>query len=234
VGVVSPGQYGLSLSFAGGPAPQPEPVAPAISAVLTASNAEVAAYWFEGQRVDATLTLKNDGTTAETMTLDVVASHFAWHPVLAETAVTLAPGETKTLPLTVGIDPDAWADVPVRITTRIVAQNGASLTTAIGFTPRREAPAVNSTQVWALPETLLGGLNVARPSLGATIVPGDPALAEKAPFLFDDLAAVGLGFSAKLTTEPVTVTIDSPRILGRLRCPRARVRHSRLRGRHEL
>lgn len=208
VGVVSPGEYGLSLAFASGLVPQPEPEPLSITAALTAPATEVAAYWFEGQRVDATLALTNNGTTAQTLALDVVASHFAWHPTFAEAAVTLAPGETKTVPLTVGIDADAWADVPVRVTARVSAETGAWQTTAIEFVPRRDAPAINSTQVWALPETLLGGLNVARPSLGATIVPGNPALKEKEPFLFDDLAAVSTGFSAKLTDKPVTVTVD--------------------------
>src|SRR5690606_26701106 len=48
--------------------------------------------------------------------LRTASSHYDWRPRLAETRFVLAPGETRKVPLTVEVLPDARADLTTRIT----------------------------------------------------------------------------------------------------------------------
>ena len=109
------------------------------------------------------------------------------------------------MPVTLRIDPDAWADIPVRIT--VALESGGLIgTTYAEITPTAEAEPVNPVQMWPIPDAMLGGLDLASPALGAIVAgtfnPDQEAL------LHDAVAPIGTGFYASAPVLPLTLTVD--------------------------
>ncbi|MEZ4596862.1 MAG: hypothetical protein R3C32_08470 [Chloroflexota bacterium] len=107
-----------SLSVSGIPAPDGPPVpAPPLAVTLDLSlpHPDVAAYWSAGQELSGDLTITSTAATDEVLALDAVTSHYAWTATLGRAGVTLAPGASVVVPVTIDVLPDAWADIPVRI-----------------------------------------------------------------------------------------------------------------------
>ena len=124
-------------------------------------------------------------------------------------AATLEPGESTTLPLTVSLPHDIRDDQPIRIT--VAARDDAGVTTAaLTLQPTCEAPPLNSGLQWSLPESLLGGLNVAWNGFGSTVL-SDRTRNEQ---LFDGLTSPATGGFGDLD-EIVTVALpgDEPILL---------------------
>ena len=70
------GKYTASVAFADGPKPAPAPAAPKVTMDLKLDASTIAAYWTEGQEVDGTLTIANDGLFPLQLALDAVTSHY--------------------------------------------------------------------------------------------------------------------------------------------------------------
>lgn len=180
--------------------------APTLDMSVAFDHSEVAAYWEQQQSITGTLTLANTGDEPLSGTLQAVTSHYAWTVDLDQDQLSLEPGATVSFPVTVQIEPDAWANVPVRIT--IGAFVGASnpVTAFFEITPTASAPPVNPETSWPVPDAMLGGLNLAATALGATPA-GTLDLAQEA-FLYDGVSPVGATFSISSPVLPLEVTTD--------------------------
>jgi hypothetical protein len=203
--------YDLSLIFAPEPAARSVPPPLPLAMSIAADQETVAAYATERQRLAATLSLTNEGTAPLDLMLDAVASHYAWQPVVAEPALTLPPGETATVPLTVIVAPDAWADESIQVTVRARTADGAQRTAAAAFAAERETPPVDPETGWSLPPALLGGLDVAWVGLGGQAVPHELALDGPQAWLHDGLGLVGNEatiFAASASLLPFELTVD--------------------------
>lgn len=233
VRVEGTGPYHLSFDFENGPAPERvntpldslparsmlAPIANALRQVqavqgaplalsLTFETEEVAAYWVQGQQIRGGLTLENAGTESLNLTLEAVASHFAWTPILAETSVSLEAGERTTVPVTVEVAPDAWADEPVFVTVAARTDDGQQRTVEAELHAGRETPPVNPRQTWPLPEELLGGVNVAWSALGAQIRTENEDYAESQVDLHDEITPLQDGFRGRGADAPITLTVE--------------------------
>ena len=175
----------------------------AVSVTLAVPN--VAAYWDAGQHLDGTLTVSNNGAASEDLALDTLTSDLRWTVSLGQDHVTVAAGATVTVPLTVNIPSDAWADVPVRISVRGADGTGAQATGYANVTPTADAPPVSPYQAWSVPDALLGGLDVAATALGASpVLAYDPTMETE---LYDGYTPAGGGLDTTVTL-PATFTTD--------------------------
>ena len=206
--VLPAGDYTVTM-LSGVPAPTgPAIPAPALAArlSLTLSDTSVAAYWDTGQHLTGTLTISDTGTTDEELTLDAVTSHYAWTPGIGRTSVVVSAGTSVDVPISVAILPDAWADLPVRISVRARDATGAQATAFAQITPGRASPPVAPYQAWSVPDALLGGLDVAALAIGGVPVPSiDPAQEAR---LYDGIEHRGGALIAYLQAQPVTLTSD--------------------------
>ena len=77
----------------------------------------VAAFWQESQEQTLAVRLANQSDSEQSLTLDAYSSHYAWTPLLAETTLTLGPGESLDVLLTVNIRADVADQRPVVLMT---------------------------------------------------------------------------------------------------------------------
>ncbi len=141
---------------------------PGASLALERSARDVAAYWYEGQALDDELTIENTSDRKQTYALEVATSSVAVTPHVPAT-VTVGPGQRASVPLSVTVAPDARDDQPVRVTVGARSDAGIA-TTSLTLVPRCEAAPVAPKASWAVPDAMLGRLDVAWSGLGATIV----------------------------------------------------------------
>src|SRR5262249_4903817 len=134
--------------------------APAAAAHVQVSfeSSSVAAYWSAGQRVSGQVTVTNSGTGTADLDLDAVTSDVRWTATLAQPTVSLAPGASTTVGVDLVVPPDAWANVPVRVSVRARDGSGAQATGHVEITPGPLTAPVHPEQVWPVPAALLGGL----------------------------------------------------------------------------
>jgi hypothetical protein len=202
-GTVSKSRYSVELDRE-----DPWEPAPSVAATIELSldAPSVAAYWSAGQHVTGHVTVSNTGTGDEALDLEAVTSNNAWVATLGQTQLTLAPGASTAVSLDLTIQPDAWADVPVRISVRARDATGGQATGHVEMTPGRIAPPVDPEQIWSVPDALLGGLDVASLALGGIPIPTyDPAAEAQ---LYDGLTPAGAGFGTSFSALPVTLTTD--------------------------
>src|SRR5690606_1043229 len=116
------------------------------------------------------------------------------------------PTDGLDVPFVVSVAPDAWRDVPVRVSLRLRDGDGAQATTWTEVVPRQDAPPVGPVMAWPVPDALLGGLDAASLGLGGLSPGGD----WRADMLHDGLIIAGTGLSRypALAGEPMTVDVD--------------------------
>ena len=205
VRVVASGDYWLQLSTTALAAVAPPGTLP-VSLSLVPEVSSVAAYEQVGQRVPATITLANEGDGHLDLALDVLTSHYGWSVSLDQAEVSVPAGASIVVPASIEVAPDAWADIPVRMTVRARDAEGAQVTAAADVTPDRDVPPVGAHQGWPLPEGLLGGLDVA--SLAAGGSPSGSVDQAGEIQLHDGTTRIGLGFVVAATELPITLTVD--------------------------
>ncbi|NBC96748.1 MAG: hypothetical protein GVY27_10385, partial [Deinococcus-Thermus bacterium] len=185
-----------------------------------ASDVEaLTAYGFEGQSVDATIRVANDAEATRTVAFDSAVSQWPIRVELPD-AVTLEPGESTELPLRIELPDDLRDDQDLTVTVGARSDGGLA-TSSLGFAPRCEAPPRRPSTHFAVPERLLGHLNVAAASLGTTIVEGDAARAYEA---IDGIASPNSG-PYRAPGEAITLDLpgDEPILLtGTLLNPQSR------------
>ena len=198
--VLGEGPYRFEFAFDPGPGPTPLPAVLPVAMTMPPGPHTVAAYWHEGQRVELPVTLENQGSRRQTLTLEAVSSHPIWQPQLAQTSLSLDANAPTTVPLTLRVTPDAWATRPVTVTVRAVDEQGNQRTTQTVVDAVCGAPPVAPGSIWPVPEALLGGLNVAATALGSTH--GEERREER---LFDGMTPNDAGW---ITDLPATTTVE--------------------------
>ncbi|HET7055450.1 MAG TPA: VWA domain-containing protein, partial [Thermomicrobiales bacterium] len=176
-----------------------------LDASLVFETTEVAAYLTEAQAVDGTLTLTNTTQKQVDFVLLPATSHYHFSVDIDDAPNSIGAGQTVDVPIHVAIEPDAWADIPVRITIGI--EVGDVMTSAFTeITPTAAAAPANPTQAWPIPFDVLGGFDLASPALGATVAGTvDPA---GESLLHDGVAPVGSGLVVNSPVLPLTLTVD--------------------------
>ena len=202
--VIADGDYTVSV---GDPASDPTPVALVPlgeSLSLALDSPAVAAFWPTGQVIHGTISITGDPVAG--LALDAVTSDASWSVEPAASSVDVAAGAPTTVPVTVRVQPDATADVPVMITVRARDAAGRQATAMAKVIPDRDAQPVSSAPVWAVPDALIGGLDAASVALGAAPVPSLDATSEAA--LHDALAYAGGPLDLRIGSLPVSLTVD--------------------------
>lgn len=201
------GEYSVSLDLVGTEADGvPVIVIPALDPKVTVSidagDATVAAYWEDGQTLEGTVSLTNSGSEPVDLTLDAWIGDMRWSVSFAQPVIAVAAGETVTVPVQVAVAPDAWAERPIVLVVRATSDRGWA-TGESTITVGRSVPPVNPAVTAPLPESMLGGLNVAWIELGA--VP-DPAVGAESGF--DGRIVSGFGVRADVVSLPHEITVD--------------------------
>ncbi len=200
----SGGAYEVTVG-APGWTPTTEPAPLALLGDVSLEHDVVAAYWTEGQRVSGRVELTNKGGTDAQLELTPTASHYAWRPSLATTMVDLAPGQSVEIPLSLEIEPDAWAGEPVEVRVTAASPAGATFSVSTTVSAEPDAQAIGSHRTWTVPDALLGGLNVAGAALGG-VPAGTSPRPEREPALFDDLTPPNGGYYSN--DLPIEIVVD--------------------------
>ncbi len=203
--VAASGDYQLELSSPALVAQAPPAELPVTLSVTPDGNA-VSAYEQLGQRVPATIAVSNSGTEPVDLALDARTSHYGWTVALEQADVSVAAGASVEVPATIDVAPDAWADIPVRVTIRARDPEGAQVTGSAELTPARDVPPVGAEQAWPVPDAFLGGLDVA--SIAAGAAPAGDIDAAGEALLHDGATRIDMGFSAAASQLPITLTVD--------------------------
>lgn len=178
--------------------------APALPAELSLSLgvSEVAAYLADGQHVEGVLHIAPIGPTPLDLGLDATTSHHSWAVELPD--MVSVPAAGLDVPVVVHVGADAWRGVPVRVTVRARAADGAQATASVDLTPRQDAPPVAPSLVWPIPDGLVGGLDAASLALGGHSPAGD----WRADLTHDGIVVAGAGLSRHFSNAPVTLDVD--------------------------
>jgi Mg-chelatase subunit ChlD len=205
LGLSADGDYSVEVS-GGGLTAAREPDDLPVELASRFETTAVAAYWPEAQRLRGTLEVTNGASEALDVTLDAITSHYLWAAELEPDAVRLEPGATMSLPLTVEVQPDAWADEPVQVTVRATASDGRWTSSSAMLTASPDAPAREAHVASPLPVALLGGVNAAAAALGAE--PGGTLDATREAQLFDGVTPDGGGLVSQIDGLPLELIVD--------------------------
>ncbi|GMQ88024.1 MAG: hypothetical protein BMS9Abin08_1242 [Gammaproteobacteria bacterium] len=203
--------YRLKLNFAGGPPVKAEPALLPLKLSLDLETTEVGAYRQYGQQVAGQLQLVNTGAASAAVELEAVTSDYRWQVELEQSTVTIPPGRQLTVPLTLRVPTDAWADWPVRISVRATSTEGAQAEGFAEVSAGRETPPVNAIYGWTLPEQLRGGFNVAWKAVGGRWTgKKNGAIGSGFAELFDGMAVENKGLQLRGGTKPenINVTVE--------------------------
>jgi len=206
VRIYEKGRYRVRFDFSDGPVALPRPDPLAVDLSLPPGPHLAAAYWHLGQVLDLPLVLESLATEPLDLDLQVTSSHHAWRASLQETALTLQPGEHRTVEVDVAVAPDAWADRPVQINIRALGADGAQKTATSRLVARCGAAPVSPRRSWLLPDSMLGGLNLAWTGLGARPMAEDENAPTRQLLLHDGFTPNDRGWYAR--GMPLTVTVE--------------------------
>ena len=159
-------EYELQIEFPGG---QFEPVQRELNTTvsLKLEHTEVAAFLDQGQRLNGKMIVKNNDPEALQLSLKAVTSDHRWSVNLAQQETSIAPGEQVTIPVSVVVPSDAWADHTVRISVLAHSPNGQQAESWTDVQVGRSVIPVDPFLHWPIPESLRGGFNAAWLPFGA-------------------------------------------------------------------
>lgn len=177
-----------------------------VTLALALPDTPPAAYWTAGQQLAGTLTLTAERAEPLDLVLDAVTSDPLVTVAFDQPTVRLEPGATLDVPVTVRFQPDLPRDQPIRLTVRARDAQGTQRTTFAEVVADRDAPPLSPEQAWALPPSMLGGLDVAALALGAVTWPVLDPVGEDA--LHDGVALAGAGLEAAFGMLPVDLAVD--------------------------
>lgn len=211
-GEVPAGYYQLRLTLLGAhERPDDQVTADSLTVTLDAPADELAAYWHEGQRVEATATVHNSGSEAQSVSLTAAVNHARVTVDLAED-ITVQPGQSVQVPVTLAVPADIRDDVPLVLQ---VGASGAAGTASArrDFSLLCEAPPVQPFPYHSLPGSMLGRPNVLWSGLGSAIH-GDSSWARRDEALTDGRTTISYGGYAGSDHSPTFVLAgDAPVVL---------------------
>jgi len=159
------------LEFADGMKPTSPPGDLPVTMALEPETDVVAAYLKFGQSLPAELRLTNNGPQDRSLNLESATSDYRWSAVPASDSLEIGAGESRTVPLEIQVPRDAWADQSVLISVRAFEDTGTQVETSTEIEVNGRAKAVYPGQSWSIPDSILGGPNVAWTALGGRRVP---------------------------------------------------------------
>lgn len=175
-----------------------------LSINLNSEADAVAAYWHQGQEVSMNAELRNTGSTPLQLQLNASVSD-ARAGVTVQEQLSLAAGATATVPLTISLPADLRDDLPLNVSLAAVT-DGAAGGAQLALQPRCEALPLNPRDWWAVPDSMLGRLNVLWRNFGADLY-GEHANASRARALFDGMVTPATGSLVRNATAEDAVTI---------------------------
>lgn len=206
------GSYDLAVAF--GSPPDLAWLAPretgALGVELELDANELAAYWHEGQNVTGTVTVRNDGTEAATVDLEVAGSD-ARIRIEAPQEVEVPPGQSVGAPVRVLVPADLVDQAPLLLQVAASsAQDRAVAETAVAL--RCEAPPVGVFPYWPLPTELLGRPDALWTGFGAEPIGEDIRNRDSA--LIDGRTAINTGGAVGADHSPTfRLASDGPVVL---------------------
>lgn len=206
------GSYDLAVAF--GSPPDPASLVPreagALGVELALDATELAAYWHEGQTVTGTVTVRNDGTQAATVGLEVAGSD-ARVRIEAPREVEVPPGQSVAAPVRVLVPADVVDQVPLLLQAAATsAQARAVAETSVAL--RCEASPVGVFSYWPLPTELLGRPDALWAGFGAEPIGED--IRNRDPALIDGRTAINTGGAVGADHSPTfRLASDGPVVL---------------------
>ncbi len=188
-----------------GPAGAPSDPPP-FRLTLRPARTEVAAWSGSGQRLTGDLVIASDRPESVQVDVDSATSDSRWSLEPASSRMMVPARGSISLPLVIQVPPDAPADVPVRVTLRAKAPDGAWTTAFADIVPRRDVALVEPSQAWPVPDALLGGLDVASLAVGG--LPYGSSDPTREALLHDGVAVSGDGFSAQPVDGALVMSVD--------------------------
>ncbi len=172
-------------------------------------DVQVAAYWPQAQRISKSVRLKNQDQTPLALTLQTWSSNAAWHVQPRMNNVSLAPGETRDIPVDILVEPDAVSIAPVSVAVSVKDEQGRMNYQSFELDAVCGADPVKSERFFSPPAPLLGGLNVAWQGLGAEIPAEVLKVHNSVEKIIDGMASVngGLNMPKLKKSKPIDFTV---------------------------
>lgn len=176
------------------PAWQPMDASP-LALNLSAESDTLAAFASQGQKVDITLELANEGNEPQQLPLQYHLSHAAGELSGLPEEVRIAAGERISLPLVLRFPPELAQDAPLAL---FVRAGEPGKTARLNLKPRTEAAPSQPFVVPDIAPELQGLTNLAWNALGAEFVSvGDGDLPTRHQALIDGLANADYGIDVR-------------------------------------
>ena len=205
--------YQLEVAIDGQAMPVLATKTPQISLDTQLSQSTVAAFRPYSQLLEGELKISNTGNDELTLKLESVSSDHRWKVEHDRSELTLKAGESRSIPIKVKVQADAWSGRKVRISSRAFLADGRHVESFVSVQAIPDATTVNATQGFNLPTPLLGGMNVAWSALGGQWLDGYKTdIGDGFETIFDGMAIHndGLQLRGKTAREPLDVTIEFP------------------------
>ena len=171
-----PRRYDLQLLLDGTPVVGPQ-TPPPVNVRLDLDQPEVAAFLVERQTATGTLAIENQSNDALALEIATHVGDARWHLNLPAGPISVSANATENVPFSIDIAPDAWTDLPVAIEIAVHKPGATeSVLASATIVPTVEASPVTPTPGWPVPDTMLGGLNVAWTAHGAAALDTDDTL----------------------------------------------------------
>jgi Mg-chelatase subunit ChlD len=140
-----------------------------LSLALEGSDQSVKAFWNEGQRVVLALNLTNNSAEQRRIKLHSASSNYLWKPSASTESLTLNPGQTQRIPVTIDIGAQTPSNEEIRIGLQAETAEGALSEANADFQPQCDVPPAKPGPDHRLPGSMLGGMNLAWASLGGAL-----------------------------------------------------------------
>jgi len=189
---------------------------PPVNMALELEHDTVAAYRRYGQRVAGTLELTNESSRERSVALEGATSDYRWHVELSAREAVVPAGGSVEIPLTLHVPADAWAERAVRVSLRTLDPDGGQAEVFSEIQADAGAEPVGPERYWPLPESLLGGANVAWQALGGRWVATDEqrerdeikGIGSGYSQLFDGMAVKGRGLIIRSNQDETSATVE--------------------------
>ncbi|MFQ5566492.1 MAG: VWA domain-containing protein, partial [Paracoccaceae bacterium] len=207
------GDYAFRLDFAPGPehesGSRKGEVLAGVTLQVSGEPPAFAAFWHESQSASIPLTVSNDGSGLVPLRLEAATSHPAWTVGTPGEPLDIGAGQSKKVPITLQVAPDAPADMPVRIDFRVVDPHDAQQVASMPALASCGAEPVNPGRIWTLPDALVGGFNVAWSGLGSRVhdAPAD-SYGARQPWLYDGVTPNDLSWYRVGGSYPLDLTAE--------------------------
>ncbi|BCW90680.1 hypothetical protein sos41_38540 [Alphaproteobacteria bacterium SO-S41] len=187
------GAYDLQIAFSDGPVAVPPSTE--LTATLAPAAKDVAAFAEVHQKLGVTLSVRNAGSAAVTAPLTFALSDDRWSIEGAPPTVAIAPGASVDVAVTLVAPPLLLDGTKIVVSAKA---GDASVEATVGVTSA--AAMASPERRWDLPESMLGGVNVAWRALGGTTT-------EPNKLLIDGYATSGTAERIDASDEPDYIAV---------------------------